>query len=365
MGLEFREFTGEDARSVVDLFNTCFAAYRTMEEWKWMYLKMPGFDASGMVVCEDTDSGKLVGSVLTAEANISIHGRKHAVGMINDVDTLPDWRGKGIATKLMKMAIAKGKKRGYSALFLYANPYGEAAGIYRRMGFKDAQYFSYNGRMSGTMVAAKNFPFPMNLLSPLAAIASSVNARRYKVPESTLETRQLNCDNKKELGSYLDALNNSLKNTPLFYPYSKEQLVWMLKEAPKTISPVARFIEKSGRIIGGANASIFRMHFLGKAINSWAISDLFTSGQLDEPLRQVCIRSIVGDLVGDGEERNCALHMVPISKFDKEISRALRPCGFFGFVSTTFMCLPLKNKFFLPPADAPWYSWKQHMIGVP
>jgi hypothetical protein len=303
--------------------------------------------------------------VLTAEANISIDGQKHVVGMINDVDTLPDWRGKGIATKLMKMAIDEGKKRRYSALFLYANPYGEAAGIYRRLGFKDAQYFSYNGRMSGSRVAAKNFPFPMNLISPLAAIASGTNARRFKVPEGTLETRQLNCDNKKELESYLDALNNSLNNTPLFYPYSKDQLVWMLKEAPSTISPVARFIEKSGRIVCGANASIFRMHFLGKKINSWAISDLFTSNELDDSLRQVCIRSLVGDLVNDGETRNCALHMVPISKFDAEISKALRPCGFFGFVSTTFMCLALKGRFFLPPADAPWYSWKQHMIGVP
>jgi hypothetical protein len=285
--------------------------------------------------------------------------------MINDVDTLPKWRGRGIATKLMRMAIDEGKKRGYSALFLYANPLGDAAGIYRGIGFRDAQYFSYNGKMSGPNVAARNFPFPMNLVSPLAAIASSINSGRYKVPENHLQTRQLNCNYKKEFDDYLEALNNSLTAKPLFYPYSKEQLVWMLKDAPKTISPVARFVEKSGRIVCGANASIFRMHFLGKKINSWAISDLFVSGDLDNSAKGVCIRSVVGDLVGDGEARNCALHMVPLSKFDDEMGRALRPCGFFGFVSTTFMCLPLKKGFQLPPTRDPWYSWKQHMIGVP
>lgn len=365
MGLDFREFRGNDARAVVNLFNTCFQAYRTLEEWKWMYLEMPGFDTSSILVCEDENTGELVGSVLTAEANMSVKGRKHVVGMINDVDTLPQWRGNGIATKLMEMAIDDGKKKGYSALFLYANPFGEAAGIYRRIGFKDAQYFSYNGRMSGSRAAARSFPFPMNLISPIAAAASGINSRRYRVPKWSFPTRQLDLTDKKEFDSYLESLNQSLRNSPLFYPYSREQLIWMLRDAPKTISPVARFVEKSGRIVCGANASIFRMHFFGKTINSWAISDLFASEDLEDPERGECIRSVVGDLVRDGEGRNCAIHMVPISKFDEKMSRALRPCGFFGFVSTTFMCFPLKNGFSLPPPDVPWYSWKQHMIGVP
>jgi ribosomal protein S18 acetylase RimI-like enzyme len=365
MGLEFRKFRNDDARSVVNLFNACFAAHRTLEEWRWMYLQMPGFDTSGILVCEDEDNGQLVGSVLIAETNILINGRKHAVGMINDVDTLPKWRGRGVATKLMEIAIDEGRRKGYSALFLYANPFGEAAGIYRRIGFKDAQYFSYNGKMSRPKIAAKSFPFPMNLLSPLAALASGINSRRYGVPGNYFQTKQLDCRDKNEFESYLEALNGSLGNKPLFCPYSKEQLLWMLKDAPKTISPVARFVEKSGKIVCGANASIFRMHFLGKKINSWAIADLFASDDLDDSMREACIRSVIGDLVEDGEARNCAIHMVPISKFDKKIARALRPCGFFGFVSTTFMCLPLKNGFRLPPTDAPWYSWKQHMIGVP
>jgi predicted N-acetyltransferase YhbS len=365
MGLDFREFKDKDAKAVANLFNSCFQAYRTLEEWKWMYLQMPDFDPSCILVCEEDDTGELVGSVLTVEANMLIKGRRYVVGMINDVDTLPHWRGRGIATKLMKMAIDDGKKKGYSALFLYANPFGEAAGIYRRIGFKDAQYFSYNGRMSGSSASARSFPFPMNLIGPIAAAASRINSRRYRVLKRTFPTRQLDMTDKKELDSYLGSLNKSLRNSPLFYPYSREQLAWMLRDAPKTISPLARFVEKSGRIVCGANASIFRMHFFGRTFNSWVIGDLFASKDLEESERGECIRSVVGDLVRDGETRNCAIHMVPLSKFDEQTGRALRPCGFFGFVSTTFMCLPLKNGFTLPPPDLPWYSWKQHMIGVP
>jgi hypothetical protein len=57
--------------------------------------------------------------------------------------------------------------------------------------------------------------------------------------------------------------------------------------------------------------------------------------------------------------------MAPLSQHDEEMSKSLRPSGFFRLIPTTFMCLPLEQGFSLPPEEVPWYFWKQHMIGVP
>jgi hypothetical protein len=180
-----------------------------------------------------------------------------------------------------------------------------------------------------------------------------------------VKSREVDCNDNREYESYLEALNTSLKKMPLFYPYSRDQLDWLIKDAPRSVSPVARYIEKAGKIVCGANASIFRMRFFGKTFNSWAIGDLFTSELLRSPQKEGYIRSLVEDMVKEGETRGCAMHMVITSKFDATTTKSLRPCGFFSFIPTSFMCLPLEHGFTLPPEDTPLYCWKQHMIGVP
>lgn len=347
------------------LFNSCFEAYRTREEWKWMYLQMPGFDPSDILVAEDQETRQLVGSLVVGESYIQVNGRRLVVGMIDDVGTLPSWRGMGIASRLMRMAIEECRKKKRSAIFLYANPYGEGARIYRGLGFKDAQSSYIHAKTGGLRLAARNTPFPMNLAAPVMAVVSAATSRRCKVIKSPVQSREVNCNDGRECESYLEALNGSLGKMPLFYPRSMTQLDWLIKDAPKSISPVARFVEKAGRIVCGANASIYRMRFFGKTFNSWAIADLFASELLRGHEKEVYMRSLVEDMVEDGKKRGCMLHIVVASKFDATINTSLRSCGFFRFVPTAFMCLPLEHGFTLPPQDIPWYCWKQHIIGVP
>lgn len=336
-----------------------------MQEWKWMYLRMPNFDPSGIFVAEDRDTQEIAGSLVLSETRLLINDRKQVVGFIDDVMTLPKWRGAGVATELTRMAIEESMKKGCSAVFLYANPFGKSARIYRRIGFKDARYFYVHARSGGMRRAVKKFPFPMNLGAPIMAVVSGITSRRCRLIRSQARSRQVDCGDNGECDAYLEALNSSLRMMPLFYPYSRERLDWMIEDAPKSVSPVARLIEKSGRIVCGANASVYRMKFFGKMFSTWVIGDLFTSENLQGPEREAYVRSLIEDLVKDGEARDCALHMVLASKYDGRISSSLRPCGFFRFFPTSFMCLPLKDDFSLPPEDVAWYSWKQHMIGVP
>jgi ribosomal protein S18 acetylase RimI-like enzyme len=363
--LIFRKYESEDMKGIVALYNESFQSYRTIDEWKWMYLQMPGFDPSGILVAEEQELHQIVGSLVVCRHAVSINGSKHIIGIIDDVDTSHKWRGKGIATKLMRMAINMSQKQGYSALFLYANPSGKAAGIYRRLGFMDAKYFYYNGKTARVGYLARKLPFPLNLASPIALLISGVNRNRCVTLKKDAKVQQLECGNGNQLSSYLQALNSSLMNTPLFYPYSKERITWMICEAPKSLAPTARFIVESGRILCGANASIYKMRFFGRTFNSWVISDIFASPDLQSPEREAYLHCLIDRLAKDGEERGCAFQMAPLSQHDDEMRKSLRPSGFFRLIPTTFMCLPLQRNFSLPSKEVPWYFWKQHMIGVP
>jgi ribosomal protein S18 acetylase RimI-like enzyme len=363
--LVFRSCESEDMLGVVSLYNECFQSYRTLEEWKWMYLQMPDFDPSDILVAEDQELHQIVGSLVVCKHSVLINGQKYTVGIIDDVDTSHKWRGKGIATKLLRSAIEKSKKQGYSALFLYTNPSGKAAGIYRRLGFMDAKYFYYNGKAARVSYLARRLPFPVNLASPIALLLSGVNRSTCGTLKKEAKVQQLDCTDRKQIDSYIEALNSSLGNTPLFYPYSRERITWMICKAPRSLAPIARFIEESGKILCGANASIYKMRFFGRTFNSWVMSDVFSSPDLRSPVREAYLRCLIDSLDRDGEERGCAFQMAPLSQHDDEMRKSLRPSGFFRLIPTTFMCLPLERGFSLPSREIPWYFWKQHMIGVP
>ena len=198
-------------KGVVGLYNECFQSYRTLEEWKWMYLQMPGFDPSGILVAEDQELHQIIGSLVVCKHPALINGEKHIVGIIDDVDTSHKWRGKGIATKLLRMAIEESRKQGCSALFLYTNPSGKAAGIYRRLGFMDAKYFYYNGKAARVGYLARKLPFPVNLASPIALLISGVNRTRCVTLKKEAKVQQLDCQDTHQVDSYLKALTTSLR----------------------------------------------------------------------------------------------------------------------------------------------------------
>ena len=66
----------------------------------------------------------------------SLTGRKGIIGYITNVYTLPNWRGRGIATKLMELTIQEAKRLGADQLKLGTREH--AKGVYERVGFKTA-----------------------------------------------------------------------------------------------------------------------------------------------------------------------------------------------------------------------------------
>ncbi len=86
-------------------------------------------------ICKDGD--KIVATVLMfiTERPASPMVPNGLMGTLMNVYTLPDYRGMGIAKKLVKMAIAQGRELGLSVIELKATPAG--APLYKQLGFKD------------------------------------------------------------------------------------------------------------------------------------------------------------------------------------------------------------------------------------
>jgi len=64
----------------------------------------------------------------------SLGGGTGYMGYVSNVYTLPEWRGRGIATELMKALVQKARLLGIDKLQLGATELGQ--GVYGRVGFK-------------------------------------------------------------------------------------------------------------------------------------------------------------------------------------------------------------------------------------
>ncbi|MFX1316919.1 MAG: GNAT family N-acetyltransferase, partial [Promethearchaeota archaeon] len=114
----YRHYKSGDEAQLADLFNISFqqnggGLVRTPKNWEWRYLQSPGFEPEMCQIAEDVEKHRIIGAVyVNLVEKITIGNNKFLVGEINDVSCHPDYVKKGIATKLMKMAIVYMEKKG-------------------------------------------------------------------------------------------------------------------------------------------------------------------------------------------------------------------------------------------------------------
>jgi ribosomal protein S18 acetylase RimI-like enzyme len=75
----------------------------------------------------------------------SIIGGSGKVGYITNVYTLPDWRGRGIASALMKLIVSYSRTNGLEKLHLGATDSGK--GVYEGVDFKPPRYVQLELRL--------------------------------------------------------------------------------------------------------------------------------------------------------------------------------------------------------------------------
>jgi GNAT superfamily N-acetyltransferase len=75
----------------------------------------------------------------------TILGGTGRIGYISNVYTLPEWRGQGIAGRLIELLIERARQDGVDKLILTATDLGK--GVYERVGFKPPRFASYELRL--------------------------------------------------------------------------------------------------------------------------------------------------------------------------------------------------------------------------
>lgn len=85
------------------------------------------------------DEGRIVGTayLMVIEGPANVWMLNGLYGEVRGVYTLPEYRGKGICTRLMTDLVERGRKRGLSEIQLDSTKDGYS--IYKKIGFEDAE----------------------------------------------------------------------------------------------------------------------------------------------------------------------------------------------------------------------------------
>jgi GNAT superfamily N-acetyltransferase len=124
---------------IVEVFEAAFGenAYyfpRNVPSWLWRYTKRPGFDPESILMIRK--KGALVATLSMTYGTLLVNGNPKKIALIDDVSTIPQWRRKGFATKLVGYAINRAKELDCWGVHLVADPAGSAIQIYEASGFE-------------------------------------------------------------------------------------------------------------------------------------------------------------------------------------------------------------------------------------
>lgn len=99
-----------------------------------------GISSGSYVSAVAESNGQLVSSngLIVYSKPPSITGGVGKVGYISNVYTLPEWRGRGVASDLMRLIVAYAKRARLDKLHLGATDSG--IGVYERVGFKAPRF---------------------------------------------------------------------------------------------------------------------------------------------------------------------------------------------------------------------------------
>lgn len=126
--MEFRNLKEEELQEWFDLCGKLFGIGE--KYFRMHYFNDPWSKRDGIFICED--QGCLVGSVRVFFRKVYINGQVVPMGGIGEVCTDKEYRGKGIASRLLKMAIAFMEADGLEVSVLGSG----ADGLYESFGWR-------------------------------------------------------------------------------------------------------------------------------------------------------------------------------------------------------------------------------------
>ena len=150
--MEFRSYRNGDESQLVALFNLCFPGgiMRTTDSWRWRFMNNPNFDPEGVIIAEE--KGEIRGYVIAVPRKPHFYkGRKIRIVHGDDLCVLPEARGAGLGTRLIKSLMNYAEER--QALLLgYVGKESTAHKIEATLGWSAVDEYLYLRRVATTNV---------------------------------------------------------------------------------------------------------------------------------------------------------------------------------------------------------------------
>jgi len=138
--MDIRLYREGDENQIVPLLNSCFGAQANPEDYRNAGALDEGFDLGSVWVAEE--AGQIVGHVMSIKRRVNLGSFVNVAG-VAAVCTKPEFRGRGIATQMMKQ-VSKEIKEDVS--MLYTDYASSAHRIYRSTGYSPLHFFhAYSG----------------------------------------------------------------------------------------------------------------------------------------------------------------------------------------------------------------------------
>lgn len=154
MPLIIRTYREGDERGIVELLKQCFPEFDrwglTADDWISYEEGDYGYKRENALVAEL--DGRIVGHLHVVFRKVYLGASKVDICGIANVATHPDFRGRGIATSLVRKALDLCRERGISLASLLTGYGGEGYRVYRKIGFSNTTFLNiYVGTYDNVM----------------------------------------------------------------------------------------------------------------------------------------------------------------------------------------------------------------------
>jgi predicted N-acetyltransferase YhbS len=144
VSLVVRSYREGDEKGIVELLKLCFSDFNrwgvTVEDWISFEDGDYGYRRENALVAEL--DGRIVGHLHVVFRRVYIGASQVDVCGIANVSTHPDFRGRGIASSLMRKALDLCRERGSSLASLLTGYGGEGYRVYRKIGFSNTTFLN-------------------------------------------------------------------------------------------------------------------------------------------------------------------------------------------------------------------------------
>jgi len=376
----YRHYKSGDDQQLANLFNITFQQggggfVRTPKTWAWRYVQSPGFEPEMCQIAEDVDKNLIVGAVYAnLVERIPLGNSEYLIGDINDVSCHPDYAKKGIATKLMKMAIEYMQKRGCDLSILSTGYKGFARKkLYKKLNYKDVNKEIFFIHIPNILRLIRDM-YAFAILFPALFIYSYIPRfiNRIKIKSyPSFKDFTFDINHNKKHFEYMRAVNKILPKYYTGFPkYNKEKFLWSHVNVPaKRQRPTYVIIRKKEMIIGGAiishqNYYVFKY---GIKIRIGLIHEIFLDKNQFKTKKDMQLGYIylIDKILKAATRRFLGIIIYASASKDHDLHRGLKAFNFLKFENVVLMMKVLKENTKQPKFKKPIFISPSVSIGVP